>query len=76
MWATSLSPTWRRLLATLAATGAFNLLSAHLAAAGDTLPHQPSKQGASPKGRTEKAAIRAFRVRIPDKALIDLRRPG
>lgn len=76
MCAILLSATQRRFLATLAATGAFSLLAAHLAAAGDELPRQPSKQGASPTGTTEKAAIRAFRFRIPDKALIDLRRPG
>ena len=69
MCAISLSPTRRRFLATLAATGASSLLPAHLAAAGDTLPRQPSKQGASPTGTTEKTAIRAFRV-DSDKASI------
>jgi len=60
MCAISLSPARRGFLATLAVLP----LPAHPALLGDTLPRQPSMQGASPTDTTEKAAIRAFYVRI------------
>jgi hypothetical protein len=69
----TVSPIRRRFLATLAATGAFSLLSVHLAAAADTLPSQPSKQRVSPIGTTENAVTRPFHINISDEALIDLR---
>src|SRR5260370_16948763 len=73
----SLAPTRRSFLATSAAAGAFSLLPAHLAAAaaaGDARPSQPSNQGDSPMGTTDDNAIRPFRIKVPEEALVDLRR--
>jgi hypothetical protein len=76
MCATSLSPTRRRFLATLAAT-------VPLICSPRIWPQRATRLRANRQskelrrwGRTEKVVVRAVRVRIPDKALIDLRRTG
>jgi hypothetical protein len=76
MCATSLSPTRRKLLATLAAI-------VPLTCSPRIWPQRATRFRANHqskefrrRGRTEKVAVRAFRVRIPHKALIDLRRTG
>ena len=73
--ATSLStPSRRGVLAGAAAASAANLLSTHLAAAGDAPTGQPSKQGDSSMGTVQDNAIRPFQFTAPDEALVDLRR--
>jgi pimeloyl-ACP methyl ester carboxylesterase len=69
----SASPTRRKILAGSAAVGAASLVSAHLAAADDVPPGQPSNQGES-MSPVEDSAIRSFKFKASDAALADLRR--
>src|SRR5208337_201300 len=74
MSATSSLPTRRGLLVSAAAASAASLFFAHLAAAGDTPPGQPSKQGDSSMDTVQDNAIRPFQFTAPEEALVDLRR--
>ncbi len=67
-------PNRRGILVSAAAVSAASLFFAHLPAAGDTQPGQPSKQGDASIGADEGDAIRPFRFNASDAALADLRR--
>ena len=70
----SLLPNRRSVLVSAAASGAATLFFAHLAAAGDTPPGRPSKQGVSPMSTDESHAISPFSFSATNEALADLRR--
>jgi pimeloyl-ACP methyl ester carboxylesterase len=71
MSAISSSPTWRDVLVTLAAAGAFALVL--LAAPCDAQTATEKETPVAPS-ETTTAAIRPFRANVPDEALVDLRR--
>jgi hypothetical protein len=71
MSAISSSPTWRNVLVTLAAAGAFALVL--LAAPCDAQTATEKETPVAPS-ETTTAAIRPFRANVPDEALVDLRR--
>ena len=71
MSAGSSSPTWRTVLATVAAAGAFGLV---LLAAPCDAQTATDKESTVVPGGTTTAAIRPFRVNVPEEALVDLRR--
>jgi pimeloyl-ACP methyl ester carboxylesterase len=71
MSAGSSSPTWRTVLATVAAAGAVVLVL--LAAPGDGQTATTKETPVAPR-ETTTAAIRPFHINIPDEALVDLRR--
>ena len=75
MSAVSSSPTWRTVLVTVAAAGAFGLVL--LAAPNDVqmVPSADAQASVSGLGAAaEDQAIRPFHSNIPDEALVDLRR--
>jgi pimeloyl-ACP methyl ester carboxylesterase len=75
MSAVSSSSTWRTVLVTIAAAGAFSLVL--LAAPGDAqmVPSADAQASVSSLGAAaEDKAIRSFHSNIPDEALVDLRR--
>ena len=75
MSAVSSSPTWRTVLVTVAAAGAFSLVL--LAAPNDAQMVPSAEAQASVSGlgaAAEDTAIRPFHINIPDEALVDLRR--
>ena len=71
MSAGSSSPTWRTVLATVAAAGAFSLVL--LAAPCDAQTATEKETTVAPR-ETTTTAIRPFHVHVPDEALVDLRR--
>ena len=71
MSAVSSSPTWRTLLATVAAAGAFGLVL--LAAPCGAQAATEQETTVAPREATT-AAIRPFRANVPDEALVELRR--
>ena len=71
MSAGSSSPTWRTVLATVAAAGAFSLVL--LAAPCDAQTATEKETTVAPR-ETTTTAIRPFRAHVPDEALVDLRR--
>jgi len=71
MSAGSSSPTWRTLLVTFAAAGAFGLVL--LAAPSDAQTATEQETTVAPR-ETTTAAVRPFRINVPDEALVDLRR--
>jgi hypothetical protein len=71
MSAGSSSPTWRTVLATVAAAGAFSLV---LLAAPCYAQTATEKETAVAQRETTTTAIRPFHVHVPDEALVDLRR--
>ena len=71
MSAVSSSPTWRTFLVTVAAAGAFGLVL--LAAPGDAQTVHRKADHCGPN-ETTTAAIRPFRINVPEEALVDLRR--
>jgi hypothetical protein len=76
MGATLLSPTRRRFLATLAATVPLTCSPRIWPQRATRFRANHQSKELSRRGRAEKVAVRAFHVRIPDKALIDLHRTG
>jgi pimeloyl-ACP methyl ester carboxylesterase len=74
MCAASFPPSRRGFLAASAATGASSLLSAPLAAPGDTFPSPSTKQGIPEMGTTASTSIKPFRVNTSNDALAELRR--
>ena len=70
----SSSSTRRAVLAGSAAVGAAALLSARLVAADGTPPDQPSNRGVSSTDNLGGNAIRHFKFKASDEALMDLRR--
>jgi pimeloyl-ACP methyl ester carboxylesterase len=64
-------PTRRGVLASAAAAGIGSLFFAPLALAGDT---PPGDQGESSRGPVQDSAIRLFKFKAPEDALVDLRR--
>ena len=71
MSAGSSSPTWRTVLATVAAAGAFGMVL--LAAPGDAQTAPEQETPVAPRATTT-AAIRPFTVHVPQAELDDLRR--
>ena len=71
MSAGSSSPTWRTVLATVAAAGAFSLV---LLAAPCYAQTATEKETTVAPRETTTTAIRPFHVHVPDEALVDLRR--
>src|SRR6266850_2556793 len=71
MSAVSSSPTWRNVLVTVAAAGAFGLVL--LAAPGDAQTATEQETTVAPS-ETTTAAVRPFRANVPEEALVDLRR--
>src|SRR5271166_7011131 len=67
-------PTRRGVLVSAAAASGASLFFAHLAAACDTPPGQPSKQGDSSMDTIQDNSIRPFQFTAPEEALVDLRR--
>jgi hypothetical protein len=67
----SSSPTWRTVLVTVAAAGAFGLV---LLAAPSYAQTATTKETTMAQRETTTAAIRPFHVHVPDEALVDLRR--
>ena len=75
MSAVASSPTWRHMLVTVAAAGAFSLVL--LAAPSDAQMVPPADAQAFVSGlgaAAEDQAIRPFPINSPDEALVDLRR--
>jgi hypothetical protein len=75
MSAVSSSPTWRHVLVTVAAAGAFSLLLLAASSDAQMVPSADAQASVSGLGAAaEDKAIRPFHINIPDEALVDLRR--
>jgi hypothetical protein len=71
MSAVSSSPTWRTCLVTVAAAGAFGLVLLAAPCDAQTATEQETTVA---QRETTTAAVRPFRINVPDEALVDLRR--
>ena len=75
MPAVASSPTWRRVLVTVAAAGAFSLVLLAAPSDAQMVPSADAPSSVSGLGAAaEDKAIRPFHSNIPDEALVDLRR--
>jgi pimeloyl-ACP methyl ester carboxylesterase len=75
MSAVSSSPTWRNVLVTLAAAGAFGLVLLAAPSDAQTVPSAGAQASVSgPGAAVEDTAVRPFHIDVPEEALIDLRR--
>mgnify|MGYP003472313720 CR=1 FL=1 len=75
MCAVSSSPTWRNLLVTFAAAGAFGLVLLAAPSDAQTVPSASAQASVSDLGAAaEDKAVRPFHINSPDEALVDLRR--
>ena len=67
--------TWRTVLVTVAAAGAFSLVLLAAPSGAQTVPSADAPASVSGLGAVaEDTAIRPFHINIPDEALVDLRR--
>ena len=69
------SPTWRHVLVTVAAAGAFSLVLLAASSNVQMVPSADAQASVSGLGAAaEDKAIRPFHINSPDEALVDLRR--
>ena len=75
MSAVSSSPTWRHVLVTVAAAGAFSLVLLAAPSDAQMVPSAEAQASVSGLGAAaEDTAVRPFHIDVPDEALVDLRR--
>jgi Epoxide hydrolase N terminus len=75
MSAVSSSPTWRNVLVTVAAAGAFGLVLLAAPSGAQTVPSAGAQASVSGLGAAvEDTAVRPFHIDVPEEALVDLRR--
>ena len=74
MSAVSSSPTWRNVLVTFAASGAFGLVLLAAPSDAQTVPSAGAQASVSGLGvAVEDTAVRPFHINVPEEALVDLR---
>ena len=75
MSAVSSSPTWRTLLVTVAAAGAFGLVLLAAPSDAQTVPSAGAQAPVSGLGAAvEDTAVRPSHINVPEESLVDLRR--